>query len=126
MATTARNSHKFVTEVATRCHRGWSNRNKVRFHCFNEAGFIAEKRRLNDTIREHVNEHGMRSGWHLAYGSFNDFHVKELYKLLEKKRVTDRELSVTLEMFRDHLSSAWTAVHKWEQENLNQGNTSNA
>lgn len=75
-----------VTRTAT-TDKGMCNRDKVLFHYFNPNGAVQKKRDMDECLATFVDAGVIPAGWHLAYGTFNDYHVKELEKLLDKRRV---------------------------------------
>jgi len=90
----------YVTEQAE-SDRGMSNKNAVYFHYFNPNGLYAAKKKLDDEIRALVDSGAVKSGWHLAYGSFNDFHSESIRKLVQgRRRPGNIETSVAIEGLR--------------------------
>jgi hypothetical protein len=73
--------------VAKAPSKSWSSAALARFHYFNDNGIVAAKRALDDRIRAAVDAGKVPSGWHFAYGSFNDYHVKKLRELAARTRV---------------------------------------
>lgn len=95
----------YIIEEATQTYDSWSNADRVNFHYFNPNGEYAKWKGMCDTIRHYVNANVVPSGWHLAYGSFADFHANELEKLFKAvsdgKRVGKIDLDVTLLQLRE-------------------------
>lgn len=81
---------------------GMNNREKVSFHYFNKNGLYAEWKRNCERITKAVNDKIVKSGWHIAYGTFNDYHSNALEKLLEKRKVHTKTLRVCLKMFQEN------------------------
>lgn len=93
-------SFDFVTEQAE-SDAGMSNKNRVMFHYFNPRGLYAQKKSLDDQIAQLVNAGVVKSGWHLAYGSFNDFHTESLRKLVQRRKgLKNIETNVAIEGLR--------------------------
>lgn len=66
--------------------KSWGAVAVAKFHYFNDNGIVAAKRALDDRIRAAVDSGKVPSGWHFAYGSFNDYHVKALGEITTKRR----------------------------------------
>lgn len=93
----------YVTEQAE-SDRGMSNKNAVYFHYFNPNGLCAAKKKLDDEIKTLVDSGVVKSGWHLAYGSFNDFHCENIRKLVNRKRRPGNiETQVAIEGLRNEV-----------------------
>lgn len=91
---------EFVMEQAT-TDKGMGNSDRVNFHYFNPNGLGAEKKDLDDQIRLLVDAGRVPSGWHIAYGTFNDFHAAQLRKLVRRRKgLGNIETQVTIEGLR--------------------------
>ena len=90
----------YVTQKAKNV-AGMNNREKVRFHCFNPNGLCKEKRMLDQKISKLVDKKIVKSGWIIAYGSFDDFCYNGLMDLLEFKKVNSRKLAVAIKMLQE-------------------------
>jgi len=95
-----------IANTATKPHKNWTNRQVAQFHFFNPHGLMAQKKATDAQIDDLVNSGKANTGAYIAYGSLNDFHRKELIKLIDKKRVNSIDLAVTLSGLRDAIKSA--------------------
>ena len=66
--------------------KAWGAVTLAKFHYFNDNGIVAAKSALDDRVRAAVDAGKVPHGWHFAYGSFNDYHVKALGEITTKGR----------------------------------------
>jgi hypothetical protein len=109
-------SFEQITQTATQTQRSWTNKQIAQFHFFNPYGLMAQKRATDTLINELVDAGKAKTGAHIAYGSMNDFYWKELYKLVDKKRVNSIDLSVTLSGVRDTIKQAQNFINEINTE----------
>ena len=106
--------YEHVTKTATETKSSWSNKDKVRFHYFNDNGLIAKKRILDEKITRLVDEGKCKSGAHIAYGSLNYFNTDQLYKLLKMERVNEINLYATLKGIKWDIEKAEQFISEHE------------
>ena len=93
---------EFVTREATSIEQITNVKMRAAFHYWNPNGLIQEKRGLNDRIRDLVEAGTVRYGWHLAYGTFNDFWEKEMIRVAMKSRPSRREYNLAAQLLREN------------------------
>ena len=98
-----------VTKTAT-TDKGMCNRDVVRFHYFNPNGAVQKKYAMDNVLAQYVDANIIPSGWHIAYGTFNDFHVKSLQNLLDKKRVRNFDASYHAERLFKEINETYTKL----------------
>mgnify|MGYP003145191538 CR=1 FL=1 len=84
----------FVFEEATSVNQMKNLKEAVQFDAFNPNGLVARKRKNDHRISDLINQGVVPPGWFLAYGSYDDYWVENMYKLAKKKRVSGREQRV--------------------------------
>lgn len=84
----------FVFEEATSVNEMKNLKEAVQFDAFNPNGLVARKRKNDAVIAQLIEDGVVPAGWFLAYGSFSDYWVTNMYKLAKKKRVSGREQRV--------------------------------
>ena len=81
----------FVFEEATSINEMKNLKEAVLFDAFNPNGLVARKRKNDHRIDNLIDQGVVPQGWFLAYGSYADHWVKNIYKLANKKRDSGRE-----------------------------------
>ena len=81
----------FVFEEATSVNQMKNLKEAVLFDAFNPNGLVARKRKNDAVIAQLIDDGVVPQGWFLAYGSYADHYVENMYKLAKKKRVSGRE-----------------------------------
>lgn len=66
--------------------KSWGYAALAKWHCFSDNGIVAAKFALDARILAAVVAGKVPSGWLLAYGSLNDYHVEALRKLAARRR----------------------------------------
>lgn len=108
----------FILEGMTSASQCKTNLEIVQFHCFNYHGKLAKKK-INDNIITNAVELGkVPSGAIMAHGSMDDYIVKRLQKLADKKRVNRMELICTLSSLDYQIQKA----NKFIEEEIFNGN----
>ena len=90
----------YIVEQAT-SDNGLKLKDKLSFHYFNPHGVIAEKKRLDDQIRDLVDAGKVAPGWHIAYGTFNDYHYNAMRKLLNRKQPRGWDVNYSIQKQRE-------------------------
>jgi len=93
-----------IAYEATKIKSKWNNKQKAQFHYFNENGLVAQKRKLDDEIRDLVDAGKIPSGWHVAYGTFNHYRVDRVIALTQQSRVGRIDYEVATEMLQDEIT----------------------
>jgi hypothetical protein len=101
-----------ITQTATQPQRSWTNKQIAQFHFFNPHGLLAQKRATDAQIDDLVNSGKAYTGAYIAHGSMNDFYWKELYKLVDQKRVNGINLSATLSGLRWAIERAQNFINE--------------
>lgn len=101
MARRSKHTYEQITrEIAT--DDGLNAFDTMMFHHSNPNGLLARKTKLNNIIAMLVDAGIVKSGWHLAYGSFADFAWKQMSKMVMRKNPPSwRELQVWISMSRE-------------------------
>lgn len=97
--------YDFIIDTATNESQCKNNSERMRFHYFNKNGLYARKRMNDATIRDLVDSNVVPSGWHLAYGSFCDYEVNRVIKLVMMRRVSSVDRRVAIEMLQEHCAT---------------------
>ena len=105
-----RPSWKQLTETATEIGKYWTNREIVQFHYFNPNGLYARKHRNNTKITQLVDKGMVPSGWHIAYGTFDDYWCNNLVELHGKRKVNSTKLSVCLKLLEENCEKQETKI----------------
>jgi hypothetical protein len=96
---------KYYTEQAKNTD-GLNLKEIVSFHYFNPNGVHQIKLELDKKINKLVDEGKAKSGSIIAYGTFDTFYEKDLYRLLKKKRPNRIEVNVCVESFKERNQNA--------------------
>lgn len=89
----------FVT-VSAETANGMNISDTIHFHLFNPRGVLKTQRRIDDAIRDLVDAGTVKSGAHLAYGSFDSYCYNALMAMGEKKP-SGLQLDVILRMYEE-------------------------
>jgi len=100
----AKPTYEFVTKFAIEEDKSWSCRDRLYFHAFNPRGLLAQKREADARITKAVDAGALKTGAILAYGSFNDFHPRQIMKLAMAKRFEVIATSVAIRGMEDDLA----------------------
>lgn len=110
-----RKSFEYVSETAT-SDDGLNLKQKAQFHYFNPNGLHAQKKALDEQISRLVDAGVVPSGWLLAYGSFDEFYVKELRKfVINTSHPNKIKLQVTLQSLRERNNKIAAQIAEVEQ-----------
>jgi hypothetical protein len=98
-------SFEYIIKEATEMGGIWNNKQKAFFHYLNPNGLVASKRKLDDKIKEMVDNNIVPSGWYLAYGGLNSYRYDDWARLAahDYKRVTSIELRIAIESSEEEL-----------------------
>lgn len=89
---------KYITEDATRTYSSWTNKQRVQFQYFNENGLYHKWLKMCVTITQYIDAGIVPNGWDLAYGTFSDFHIKQLTnEFIGQERINTISLKICLE-----------------------------
>ena len=80
---------EYITEQAE-TGEALTTRQLLAFEMFNPNGAYAAKKKTDALVDALVAKGEVPSGWILAHGGLNDYHYKELSKLLRKKSFVKR------------------------------------
>jgi hypothetical protein len=105
-----------ILNTATEVQRGWSNKERALFHCFNANGIWAQKKITDAQIDALVEAGKAKNGAYLAYGALNSFYTDDLLKLVSKKRVNRIELEITLRGIRRDIDVASKFIQEKQNE----------
>lgn len=97
------NRFTFIVEQATNQSQARNYRELMQFHYFNKNGLVARKRANDEKITELVNAGVVPSGWHVAYGIFDDYSENLVMKLAEKRRVRRIKALVAIDMLKSQI-----------------------
>jgi len=97
-----RQSWEYITEQATNTDK-LNLDDRVSFQYFNPNGLVAQKRANDNKITEMIDAGLVKSGWHIAYGTFADYWVKNVYELVQKKRLSRRAVRSAEDLLREHV-----------------------
>jgi len=95
-----------ILNTATEVQRGWSNKERALFHCFNQNGIWAQKKITDAQIDALVEAGNAKTGAHIAYGALNSHYTDDLLALVSKKRVSRIALEITIRGIRRDIDSA--------------------
>ena len=95
-------SFEYISKEAKNTE-GMNNKQTIQFHYFNPNGLVEQWRKNCDRITKAVNDGVVKSGWHIAYGSFDDFYMEEVLKLARKERVNRISMQVAINMLQERI-----------------------
>lgn len=108
---------EYVTKIATEPVRSWTNKEVAMFHYWNPNGILSQRQLFDKKINEFVDSGVSKSGAILAYGSLSYLdNLESLRKLATSKRVSQRDLYVTIKMFRYSIESVQKHIEKMETQ----------
>lgn len=99
-------------KTAKEINNKWTNREVIWFHFVNPNGLYAAKKAIDAKITEMVDAGVCKSGAHIAYGSFNNFHTEWLMNLVSKKRVKTSDMQGVLKGLRFAIEMAEDFIAK--------------
>ena len=106
----------FVFEEATSVNQMKNLREAVQFDAFNPNGLVARKRKNDAVISQLIDDGVVPSGWFLAYGSFTDYWVENMYKLAQKKRVSGREQRVARKLLLQDIENVEAKIAELDKQ----------
>ena len=110
----ARRTWEQITQTAAN-DEGMNQKDRAAFHYFNPNGLYAKKKANDEAITVLVDAGVLNSGWHLGSGTFNDYSVRRLEKLVTRKKPPSRdEMWITLKLLREdviHVKAKLDAVY---------------
>lgn len=98
-----------VTKTAT-SDKGLCNRDRVRFHYFNPNGAVQKKYAMDNCLATFVDAGVINSGWHIAHGTFNDYHVKAIVAELDKRRVRSFNINYPVERILQEIDETYSKL----------------
>lgn len=96
----------YIFNKATEIQRGWSNKERALFHCFNQNGIWAKKKITDAQIDALVEAGKAKAGAYIAYGYLNSHYTDDLLALVGKQRVSRIALEITIRGIRRDIDSA--------------------
>ncbi len=117
---------EFVTREATSIEQITNVKSRAAFHYWNPNGLIQAKRALNDRISDLVEAGTIRYGWHLAYGTLNDFWENEMIRVAMKSRPSRREYDLAAQLLRENnekVEAKVAEVEAWSPEQVSDAQT---
>jgi len=106
----------FVFEEATSVNQMKNLREAVQFDAFNPNGLVARKRKNDAVISQLIDDGVVPSGWFLAYGSFNDYWVENMYNLAQKKRISGREQRVARKLLLQDIENVEAKIAELDKQ----------
>jgi len=106
------NRYYLITKEAKTSAVCKTNVELMKFHYFNENGLVARKRANDDRIAELVNAGIVPSGWHLAYGTFDDVRVNSVIKLAMQKRVDTIKARVAIKLLIEQCENVESKINE--------------
>jgi hypothetical protein len=97
--------YDFITKTATIDGQCKTNKEAMMFHYFNVNGLVKRKHENDLAIAALVDAGVVRSGWHLAYGTFSDYEENSIIRLAGLKRVGSVACRVAINMMEDHCAN---------------------
>jgi hypothetical protein len=105
-----------ILNTATEVQRGWSNKKRALFHCFNQNGIWAQKKITDAQIDALIEAGKAKTGAYIAYGALNSNYTDDLLKLVNKQRVSRIALEITLRGIRRDIDSAKQFIQETQNE----------
>ena len=106
----ARLTWKYLATDATRTYPSWTNKQVADFEYFNPNGTYAKWKGMCDTIAQFVDRGAVPSGWHLAYGSLNEYSAQALRSMHSRDRIGETEIRVTIKMLKEDIDHGYTKL----------------
>ena len=113
---TTRRSVTYLLETATKQSPSWTNKEIAMFHYLNDNGVFKAFNKMCDTIRDYVDAGVIPSGWHYAYGSFNNYYTDRLEEMYRRKRLNTLELEVIIEGIERDTINGYTRLGQFISE----------
>ena len=87
-----------------------SNKEYCKYHCFNANGMVAKKHALDNLISDYVSYGVLRSGWLVAHGGLNTFHVDLIVKYAMQGRVSRFNAHYHVDALKAEIEATYTQL----------------